>query len=312
MKIEVILLLIILSTLAIAQQEIELVPSEERLEINYHSFGGQYKVDLRKYLGDGPYKVEEPNNVIIEINQETGEAIITPKPGFEGSEIIRFQLERAEATISLPRETFRELNVGRLELFQDAFNSVITNIKKEDIKKITSGFVGNKIIINIDDEVKLSAGYDESLKPEFTFDLLLQNRGVEVQRKIFETKDIILIIGLVVLLIVLYVFRDKIITIIRPKEDPEKIKKLFLYRISKYKEDDEKIVELAEAFFDRFLNVKKDSNLYILDLALEKRQIRGDLKQQIIDLFKHINKEKHDKKDIEHIYNNLRKVLVKL
>lgn len=312
MKKEFFIIFVLLTSLVIAQENIELIPSEERLDVNYHSFGGQYTIDLKKYLGDGPYTVSKTKNVIVDINQKTGKAIITPSLGWQGSEIIRFVLNKTKAIITLPKETFREIEIGKIVIFQDVFDRVVEDIKKENIKKLESGFRDNKLFISINDEVNLFAGYDKDLKPEFTFDILLANKGVEVQYGLLEGINLPLIILILIGIILVYIFRDMIISIVRVEKDKKNIKKIFLSKLSRYKEDEEKILDLTEAFFEKFLNIKKDSSLYLLDLALEKRDIKGDLKQEVIDLFKHLNKDKHDKDEIAHMYNSLRRILIKL
>lgn len=308
----IILIIFLFVNIAIAQEDIELIPSEERLEVRYHTFGGQYTIDLKKYLGNGPYIVYETKNVIIDINQNTGKAIIAPKEGFQGSEIIKFALNKTKSVITLPKETLKEINLGRTIIFNDIFDNVIDDIKKEDIKSLEAGFRGNKVAININDEVNLLVGYDEDLKPEFSFDILLANKGAEVRYGIFDRINLKFIAVIISIILFIYFFRDKLISIIRTKEDKSKIKKIFLAKLSRYKENDEKIIELTEEFFERFLKIKKGSGLYLLDLALEKRQIKGDLKQEIIDLFRHLSNDEHDSKEISHIYGTLRRILVKL
>ncbi|MDP6641880.1 MAG: hypothetical protein QGF74_00665 [Candidatus Nanoarchaeia archaeon] len=315
MKKELFILFILLINLVIAQEEIELVPkSDERLDVKYHSFGGQYTIDLKKYLGEGSYRVSETKNVNIDINQETGLAIISSQPGWQGSEIIRFTLNKTKSITTLPKETFEEIKpeIEKLEVFQDAFDGVIKDIAKEKIKRLDSEFRNNKLFISVNEEVNLIAGYDENLKPQFNFGISLSNEGIESPPGFFESINLSLITSIIIIIILLFVFRNNIINLLIIKENKKSIKKSFLARLVKYKDDDEKILDLTESFFFRFLKIKKYSSLYILDLALEKRNIQGDLKQEIISLFKHLQKEEYNKKEIKHIYESLRRVLIKL
>ncbi|MBI2667536.1 hypothetical protein HYX17_02065, partial [Candidatus Woesearchaeota archaeon] len=243
---------------------------------------------------------------------DTGKVIIAPKEGFQGSEIIKFALNKTKSIITLPEETLKEINIGKTQVFQDVLDEIIDDIKKEEIRSLEAGFRDNNIIININDEINLFAGYDEDLKPEFSFDILLANKGAEVRYGIFDRINLNFIAVIILIMLLIYFFRDKLISIIRIKEDKTKVKKIFLAKLSKYKDDDEKIIELAENFFERFLSIKKGSGLYLLDLALERRDIRGDLKQEIIDLFKHLNNDVHNNNEIKHIYETLRRILVKL
>ena len=307
-----ILVILILASFALAQEDIRLIPSEEKLDVNYHAFGGQYTIDLKKYMGDGPYLVSKTKNVVVDINQDTGRAIITPNLGFEGSEIITFAINKTRAIITLPRETFREIEIGKVVIFQDIFDDVINNIKKENIRKIESGFRDKKLFIIVNDEVNLFAGYDKDQKPEFTFDILIANEAKEERQSLFDNVNISIIIIAFIISILLFIFRDRVINILIIKENKEKIKRKFLSRLIKYRENDEEILNLMESFFETFLKIKKNSGLYALDLALERREIEGDLKQEIIDLFKHLNDDEQGKRNMKHIYNSLRRVLIKI
>ena len=201
MKKELLILFILLTNFVIAQEDIELVPkSDERLDVSYHSFGGQYSIDLKKYLGNGTYRVSGSKNVNIDINQETGMAIISPKLGWQGSEIIRFTLNKTKSIITLPKETFEKIkleDIEKIEIFQDAFDRVINDIEKESIKRLDSKIKDDKLVIVINEEINLISSYDENLKPQFDFNILLTNEGIEPHPGFFESINLSLIISII-------------------------------------------------------------------------------------------------------------------
>tara|TARA_Y100000310_G_C20691793_1_gene822770 strand:- start:1994 stop:2932 length:939 start_codon:yes stop_codon:yes gene_type:complete len=312
MKKSVILLFIlILSTLTLAQEDIEL--SEDRLDLKFSSFGGTIDIDLKKYLGEGPYFVNGTKDVIIDIDQEVGKATLTPREGWEGAEIIVFRTKM--------KENLREVIVEKLQKaetevvfdnFEDIFDSILDNLEVEQIKVIKSEFRDGEVLVDINNEIELLIGLDELKKPKFGLNILLNNEGLEIRKGFFEEINLKLISTIIVLAILLLIFKNRVIEFFIPLKDIKSTKARLLSKLKNLKHDDKKIVELVEFFFRRFINVNKKTTLYKLDLTLEKKGIKGHIKQEIVILFKRYQKGNYDKNDFKYLYSNLRRILVKL
>lgn len=179
---------------------------QDELSVRFHSFGKNATIDLKQYLGESScYLVSQPQNIIIEIDQEKGIATLTAKPGWEGSEVVLFRTNETVKKIENETEAARfippateiphliELKVKNedlVKLFESAIDpsmlDFVKGIKKEGIKNLSKEIREGTLRVDINNEVdlKMKMGY----MPTISMDFLLGEKVEPVEEAVEEAK----------------------------------------------------------------------------------------------------------------------------
>ncbi len=210
--------------------------------VRFHSFGKNATIDLKQYLGESElYLASQPLNVIVEIDQEKGIATITAKPGWEGSEMIRFRTIESLTKVNDTEEIESLIKVNDTEeiakflpvapeilylrkvrdeelarLFEGTIDpgvlDLVKEIKREEITKLSKEIRERTINVRVNDEVDLK--FELGYAPTFAMDFSLGEKKTEEEAKPKEkglklkiSNTIILIIASVSVIIILYFYR---------------------------------------------------------------------------------------------------------
>lgn len=349
-----IVLFIILVTFVAAQQG--------EFSVRFHSFGKNATIDLKKYLGESElYLVSRTENVIVDIDQEKGIATLRARPRWEGSEVIHF---RTNESLSLVNETeevakfleavpeilfLRRIRDEELvKLFEGTIDpsilDVVKQIKREEIRKLSSEIEEHTIKIRINDEVdlKLEMGYipavsmDFSLGPEQEVE---EEEGAEEEEeglKVELSREAIIIILSAIGIVCFYFYikyskkrgeeREELVIERTISRD---IKQLSLHKLRTLqrnlgKESSGEFINLFREFFSRYFGIGYDFEFKQLVRRVNdsdlSRHIKSEIKNFLSELEKRVyypseewtevyGKGQLSDKDLKKLIRQLKKII---
>lgn len=292
---------------------------QNEISVTFYSFGKNATINLKNYFGEGhSYLVSETQNVIVTIDQETGIARIVAKPGWEGSEVIRFRtnesvkVEETEEVTNLstseifyPPETndeyFQSVEYEKMtDLFQGTIDpsmlEFVRLIEREEITSILKEIKGKTITIKVNDEVDLNLeqNYTSTVSMNFSFDM--NKKDGEAQPKETGIDSIISNITVITILLIIallgiyfyskeYVLRKKVKRK-KPTLD-EDIKHLSLNKLKKIqnelhkKESFQDFMNVLREFFSKYFEIEHDFEFKQLMNRVEGSSLSGDKKDDI-------------------------------
>src|SRR3989344_3518874 len=308
--------LILLFNLVIAQEENQEIVSGNELLVRFHSFGKQASIDLKRYLGESEeYYYSASKNVTVTIDQENGIATLIAKPGWEGVETIRFTTSKPASLIKFrenPEERIiTDSDIAKIfqELINKTFSNIIGGVELQNVRYIDTKLEGGEIIINLNNEAEIFFGVSGN-KPETTLNILIPNAGPP-EIKSFEVSKLNPYVIALLSLIFIFIFRKQVKRLLFSKEIEIDLKNrmlIELFNIQKLKdqkEKEERLYHLLNKFFN-ILDISQKSSPLELNKFLEKRNIKGDLKQQVIYLFSKYSEYKtQDKNEIMKTFRDI-------
>jgi len=314
-----VLSLILLLPLSLAQEDIQQL-QENELIVRFYSIGKQASIDLKSYLGEADeyLYIKSSENVTVTINQEAGIATLIANPGWTGIEIITFttrksELVTGEKTVTpktITQITDSEISNNFYDFTNKTFSNIKENIEIQAIKSIKTEIKDDQLIINLNDEAELFFAVSGN-KPEVYLNILIPNQGPS-ELEIFDTSGLYPYFTAFGLIVLIFLFRNHIKSLLFKKKEKINIKTKFLTglinitRMKNKKQKEEELLKLLRRFF-KYLKIKPNFTRVNIIKALEKGNIRGDLKQQIIYLFTKLSDYKNEDKG--EIINIFRRVL---
>lgn len=286
---------------------------QDEFSVRFHSFGKNVTIDLKQYLGESEhYLASQTSDVIVKINQEKGLATLIARPGWEGSEVIFFRTNESIQKINNTEKTakfltavpellhlraIRDEELARLfeATIDPTILDLIKEIKKEEIKNLSSEIDQKLIKIRINNEVDLNLelGYIPSLSMDFS--LMEQDEVEEIQPKTEEVKldinnNIILAIFSIAAVVGIYFYskhRQK--TIVQRKDAKldfiinKDLKQLSLYKLRKLQANPntEKFIDISRDFFSRYFGIEYNLDFKHIIKRVQESNINRNMKKEI-------------------------------
>lgn len=311
-----ILLLVFMSGIALAQKPSDEVKIGNDLFVKFHSFGKQASIDLKRYIGDADeYFFIASRNVTITIDQKNGIATIIANPSWEGVETIRFTTSKPAPLIMFREKSDEKIitdpDIAKVfhGLINNSFASIVSTLETATIRSIDARIEENQMIINLNDEAELFFIITEE-KPETTLSILIPNKGPP-KIAAFDVSRLNPYMIALLFIILVFIFRRQIKKSLFTTEIEIDLKSKLLtelidvQRIEDATQREEELFRLIDRFFKIF-GVKKGFTRIDLNRVLERRNIRGDQKQEIIYLAsKFSDYENQDKEEIVKIFRSI-------
>lgn len=337
MKKEVLFFLVLLLFLSLTlAQEIPIPRPENELRMKYISVAGSVTINLTRFLGSAKgdvYVFSAPPYIEVTIDQKSGIAKVKGIPGWFGSDIIIFKINKTEEGLILgegkaakPLLDIPDSEIAKLfnyNLARDSFNILSRTVGQEVIRNVQARIERDKVLVMINKDIELSA--DTSKNPEIKVDIITGNLSAIAIKPILEESEGYLIgiivffiyVGIAIILFFSIKYTIKYIFSISPRgKQILKVEsnKSIIYNELKQIEHAGDLEEASRAlsfvineFFIRYFYIGLSSNLFELNNELERRRIRGNLKQDIISFFekyqsgvpaKSVKKAIHDLKSL--------------
>lgn len=292
------------------------------LSVTFYSFGKNATINLKNYFGEGhSYFVTQTQNVIVRIDQEKGIATLTARPGWKGSEIIRFfsnetvkveETEEVENVSSSTPETFYSQEVEdeylkRTEeerltvMFKGTIDPSILDfvrtIEREEITNVFKEIKGKTVTININDEVTLNLeqGYEPKVSMNFTFDTKEDTKESEIKEtglKLIPSGNTVIITLFIIAILVIYLYMKY--ASVKPvkgkgkkRSMSEDIKHLSLDKLRRIqnepyqKESAQDFMNVIREFFSKYFGIEYDFEFKQLIKKVEDSNLSGDKKDDI-------------------------------
>ena len=324
-------LIIVLSLSYVLAQE-----STNELRMRYLSIAGPITLNLTRFLGsatESNYVYIAPPYIDITIDQATGIAVIKGIPGWFGSEVIVFKINRTEEETVVQEENITgklllkipDSELKKLfsyDLAGDSFDALSRDIGSELVRNLQTKLEKDKLLVMVNKDVEISASTSKT--PEINIDILTGNISViKIESYFYQTEgylanvtifSLYLIVATIALFYLKYLFGKSS----RSKREfaISSSKSLIIERLkqierSKDPEAPKALMLIINEFFMRYFYVSLNSNIFELRNELERRGIKGNLKQDILSLFEKYKFGVH-KKDVKIVINELRSLLRKL
>ncbi len=293
---------------------------QNELSVTFYSFGKNATINLNKYFGEGhSYFVSQTQNVIVHVDQEKGIATITAKPGWEGSEIIRFLTNESSKTVEETNETTKpstpetfyppEVKGGDFNKIEDeqltsllkviidpGILDFVKGIKREQIRNISKMVKEKTVMININDEVNLNLeqGYAPTVSMNFSFDMNKDTEDANSQETVSKSgisSTTVIIALLVITVIGVYFYSKK--HALRKKVKRKKpntgedIKRMSLNKLREIqnkppqKESTQDFINVIREFFSKYFETEYDFEFKPLINRIEDSNLSGDKKDEI-------------------------------
>lgn len=299
---------------------IELVLAQQNeLSVTFYSFGKNATINLNDYFGEGhSYFVSQTKNVIVRIDQEKGIATLTAKPGWKGSEIIRFfsnESVKVEETEEITKpstlETFyppeiKDVNLNYTEdeqltsllktTIDPSILDFVKGIKREQIRNISKMVKEKTVMIIINDEVNLNLeqGYAPTVSMNFSFDMNKDTEESNPQETVPKSginNTTIIITLLTITIIGVYFYSKKHALRKRVKRKKpntgEDIKRMSLNKLREIqnkpyqKESAQDFINVIREFFSKYFETEYDFEFKQLIDRVEDSDLSGDKKDEI-------------------------------
>jgi len=278
--------------------------SENELKVRFTSLGSNTTVNLTRFLGEGNYTHTKSENILINIKD--GIAELRAKPNWKGAEEITFYKEAVinqtqKIIIALPKKMpfddkklEREVNNLLLDRFNETYYEIIYKIKPEQIEEIATKYEKDKLEITINKEMEIQVNTEQA-QPKIIMKILsLKETAAPSPPKKFELnlRPIITILLIIFAIFLVYTSRNYFLQIrlkIRHKKDKEIKKKKLLSKLNKIdiknKNALQQLQYILYEFFIIFFAISRNDTEYELESHLNKKEITGYLKQEILLLF---------------------------
>ncbi len=281
---------------------------QNELRVRYLSTAGTITINLTRFLGSSEgynYAYSAPVYIDITIDQTTGITQIKGIPGWFGSEVIVFKVNKTEEEVFLEEnETAKiKLKISDSEiaslfnynLAQDSFSILSGSIGQEIVKSVQARIDKDRLNVLVNKDIEISASASKT--PEISINILTGNlSNVKISSAIEKTEGYLAgfisftlyLGGIVVLLFLLkYLFSKGLIRKKGFISSPKSIivEKLNKIEHSKDPEASNALMYVINEFFMRYFYVSLGSNSVSLNGELERRGIMGNLKQDILAFF---------------------------
>ncbi|MDD5253623.1 MAG: hypothetical protein PHG05_00785 [Candidatus Nanoarchaeia archaeon] len=300
----------------------------DRLVVRFQSTSQKQDINLKKYLGDSPfyyYNITN-HNVLINIDQD-GIAHITAKPGFKGVETIIFSTNSSRIYEKAPDKQDLTLLENLTETIIEKYPTLITDqelekafagtvvdslllksIKKEEIEKITSEIKEDELMVNVNDEALMVVAFENESRPKLTVVLFDESAKVD-EDALKPNYSSYFIIGLIIIFIGgLVIYRDHIFMFIRRSGHQIIAKKQTLNKRLNDSKTAHDIKLLTEEILRNKFGLTRYSTPYEVEVILKKYKITGNLKQEILFLYRKSGEEHLSKYEIELIKRYLKDI----
>lgn len=281
---------------------------QNELRVRYLSTAGTITINLTRFLGPSEgynYAYSAPVYIDITIDQTTGITQIKGIPGWFGSEVIIFKINKTEEEVFLEENETAKIkfkisdseiaSLFNYNLAQDSFSILSGSIGQEVIKSVQARIDKDRLNVVINKDVEISASAAKT--PEISISILTGNlSNVKIGPGIERTEGYLAgfisftlyLGGIIVLLFLLKYLFSRGLT--RKKGFIPSPKSIILEKLNKieHSKDPEALnalVYVINEFFMRYFYVSPGSNTVALNDELERRGIIGNLKQDILAFF---------------------------
>lgn len=305
------------------------IAQQDEFSVMFHSFGKNATIDLKQYLGESElYLASQTTNVIVEIDQQTGVAVLTARPGWEGSEVIYFRTNESLIKVNNTEEVAKFLPVTPeilylrrirdeelARLFEGTIDpsviDLIKEIKKEEIRNISKEIRERTVKVSVNDEVDLNLelGY----APTFSMDFSLgekQAGGEEVVKqpestgfKLKVSNTLIIIIAAALAIIVIYFYRKHAKLKVEERKELEldyaidkDVKQINLNKLLRLqknlgsKESSDEFIRVVRNFFSSYFGIGHDFEVKYLIRRVRDSDLGWRMKGRIIDFLEDLSK----------------------
>jgi hypothetical protein len=304
----------------------------DRLVVRFHSTAEKQDIDLKLYLGKAPmyYYNATQKNVIITVDQE-GVAHISSKPGFEGVETIIFSTNESAIYEKQPQKEDYTFLENLTETMIEKYPTLVTDkdiqeslggslvdeillksIKKADLEKVTSEVKEDELMVNVNDEALVLVSFENQTKPKLTIVLFDEDAKVDENALKPDYKSYI-IGGLIIIFVgFLMLYRDRLLTYFKRTRYNLVTKKKTLSKKLNQAGTGREIKDVMEDLFKEKFGLTRYSTPYETELTLNRYKIKGNLKQEILFLYRKFNEEHLSKYEVELIKKYLKRLNKKL
>ncbi len=304
----------ILSLSFILAQETPTPRPENELRMRYLSVAGSITVNLTRFLGpaeDNIYVFSAPPYIEVTIDQKLGIANVKGIPGWSGSDVIIFKVNKTEEAVleegtGATRPLLKIPDSDLVKLFnyglaRDNFDILTKTVGQEVIRNVQARMEHDKVLIMVNKDVELSA--DISKSPEIKVDILTGNLTAtavepglkESEGYLTNTVSFFIYIGIAIVLffslkyLIKYLFnltpRGKQILKVTSNKSTILSKLKQIEHSRDLEEASNALSFVINEFFMRYFYISLSSNPFELNNELIRRNIRGNLKQDIITFF---------------------------
>ncbi|MDD5332023.1 MAG: hypothetical protein PHE43_04380 [Candidatus Nanoarchaeia archaeon] len=300
----------------------------DRLVIRFHSTTEKQEIDLKQYLGYAPayYYNITTNQATVTIDKD-GIALIRGKAGFTGVETIIFSTNESMVYEKKEQKEDYTLLENLTEAIIEEYPELITykevekvfegnlvdeillkSIRRTEIEKITSELKEDELLVNVNDEALLMVAFENQTKPKLTIALFDDEAKVDESALRPNYLNMILIGLGIILAGGLILYRDRLFTLLRStKHRLVTRKKSLEKKLGEIRtgEDTKKVIE--DVFIEKF-GLNRFATPYEMENSLKKFNIRGNLKQEILFLYRKLNEEHLSNYEVQLIKRYLRKL----
>lgn len=291
------------------------------LKVLFQSIEKTATVDLSKYLTGDQFFVNYSKNLDIKIKDNI--ATITAKEGWTGAELIIFSTNETTAvqpvifvksSKEIPKadlsEILTNLYINRSFLPLKDYHENLTNLD------LTIYNTSSEILLNQDTLITLDFDYPI---PIFSIEISLPTKE-EPRPSSNSLPYLIGIIVLIIIIAILFTFKDLIMEKFKPKKEflsKAKAKENALKKLNNLSlkgSVSKKIIRILKTFFYEAYNIKPTESYLKTISLLQKRKIPFSLKEDLANYYDrsldlYTNKIKLKGKALEHFVNDLKELI---